>query len=157
MSAPDDVMTGGDGDMKVRFKRVFVALIAFALLVPAVGDTGDTTHAGATAWCGGSQGWQTVRSSLGLPIRIKARVASVAFASAERGRPTFINLGRPYPNRSRVTLVIWGRDRVNFPRPPERMFKPGQIVCAQGVATMYAGAPQIEVGLWDAKSRLLSF
>jgi len=109
-------------------------------------------------WCGGAQTWQSVRGSLDEPaIRVKALVARVYYASNARGQPTFIDLGNPSPSRNRVTVVIWGEDRVNFPRAPERMFKPGQVSCAQGAASMYSGAPQIQVALWDAESRLLSF
>jgi hypothetical protein len=127
------------------------------LSAPLAAQAEPAAISSGTAWCRGSQTWQAVRASLGVPIRVKARIASVRYAATERGRPTFINLGNAYPNRRRVTLVIWGRDRVNFPRAPERMFRVGQVVCAQGVATLYAGAPQIEIGLWDAASRLLSF
>jgi hypothetical protein len=98
-----------------------------------------------------------VKRSLGVPIRVKARVASVRYASSSNGRPTFINLGNAYPNRNRVTVVIWGRNRRNFPRAPDRMFRRGQTICVQGVAEMYGGAPEIEVSLWDFGSRLLSF
>jgi hypothetical protein len=88
---------------------------------------------------------------------MKARVASVRYAKASRGRPTFINLGYPHPDKRRLTLVIWGSDRVNFPRPPERMFRLSQLVCAQGFVTAYRGVPQMKVSLWDARARLLSF
>jgi len=92
-----------------------------------------------------------------VPIRIRGRVIRTYYASSSRGRPTFIDLLHPYPDRRRVTLVIWGEDRVNFPTPPERMFKRGQLICAQGIPHRYAGAVNIEVGLWDAVSRLLTF
>ena len=93
---------------------------------------------------------------MGVPIRIRARIARVTFASGSSGRPTFIDLGNPYPSRSRVTIVIWGSDRVNFPAAPDRMFRRGQTICVQGVAYMYRGVPQIKAGLWDGTGRLLS-
>jgi hypothetical protein len=92
-----------------------------------------------------------------VPLRVKARIVKVTYAAESSGRPTFIDLGNPYPNRNRVTVLIWGEDRVNFPTRPERMFRPGQVICVQGVATMSLGRPQIEVGIWDAESRLVSF
>lgn len=107
-------------------------------------------------WCAGSQSWQSVRASVGIPIRVKARIARVTFASSSSGRPTFIDLGTAYPSRRRVTIVIWGRDRANFPAAPERMFRSGQTVCVQGVASMYRGVPQIAAGIWDSAGRLLS-
>jgi DNA/RNA endonuclease YhcR with UshA esterase domain len=99
----------------------------------------------------------SVRRDLGEPIRVKARIASVVYDRSSNGRPTFINLGRAYPSSKRVTVVIWGEDRPNFPRAPERMFRRGMTICVQGVATQYRGVPQIEVALWDPRDRLLSF
>ncbi len=141
-------------------KRILLLTLLVALALTATGAASATAtqQAASMAWCGGSQTWQSVRSSLNRPaIRVKARVARVYYASNTRGRPTFIDLGNPYPSRNRVTVVIWGEDRVNFPYAPERMFKPGQVICAQGAASMYSGAPQIQVALWDGESRLLSF
>jgi hypothetical protein len=82
---------------------------------------------------------------------------SVVYARSSNGRPTFINLGAAYPNPNRLTILIWGEDRPNFPRAPERMFGPGQTICAQGRVTLYRGVSEIEVALWDAQGRLLSF
>lgn len=130
--------------------------VCVALAAAAVASAQRTTA--AQTWCGGSQTWQSVRGSLDEPaIRVKARVARVNYASNATGRPTFIDLGNAYPSKQRVTLVIWAQDRVNFPRSPERMFKPGQVICAQGAPTLYRGVPQLKVALWDAESRLLSF
>ncbi len=70
----------------------------------------------STAWCGGSESWLSARRDSGdYPLRVKARVARVTYASSSRGRPIFIDLGVAYPSPCRLTLVIWGKDRVNFP------------------------------------------
>jgi hypothetical protein len=90
-------------------------------------------------------------------VRLKGRVARVHYARSAAGSPTFIDLGAAYPSQRRLTLVIWGRDRENFPASPERLFRKGQIVCAQGVPRLYRGAVQMEVGVWDAEARLMSF
>jgi hypothetical protein len=37
------------------------------------------------------------------------------------------------------------------------MFGPGQTICAQGRVILYRGVSEIEVALWDAQGRLLSF
>jgi hypothetical protein len=37
------------------------------------------------------------------------------------------------------------------------MFRAGRTICAQGVVSMYRGIAQIEVGVWDAQARMLSF
>jgi hypothetical protein len=144
-------------------------LLALAVVAAALGSaaTGSAAqHAGstataapstATAWCAGAVGWKTARASVGDVVRVKARVVSTYYARSSRGRPTFIDLGAAYPNPRRLTILIWGRNRVNFPRPPERMFRGGQLVCAQGMVSTYRGVSQIEVALWDAAGRLMSF
>jgi hypothetical protein len=138
----------------------------FALAAVLVVGSAAASHAAVTApesaartsgWCAGSVSWKAARSSVGQVVRVKARVASVAYARTSNGKPTFINLGAAYPNPRRLTILIWGRNRVNFPRAPERMFRPGQMICAQGRVTLYRGVAEIEVALWDAGGRLLSF
>jgi DNA/RNA endonuclease YhcR with UshA esterase domain len=133
-----------------------VAGIATCVFVGS-GLAHDATQARTSTWCAGSQSWTSVRRHLGDPVRVKARIASVAYARSSSGRPTFLNLGHAYPSSGRVTVVIWGEDRGNFPRAPERMFRRGMTICVQGIATQYRGVPQIEVALWDPKGRLLSF
>ena len=146
-------VNGSTASQGAALTRVLAPASPHAMLAS---PTASHPSSQATAWCQGSQAWQTVRASLGHPVRVKARIATVTYAATAGGRPTFINLGHPYPNRNRLTLVIWGEDRVNFPLPPERMFRPGQVICAQGIASLYRGVPQIEVGLWDGASRLLT-
>ena len=71
------------------------------------------------------------------------KVASTFFASRSRGRPTFLNLDKPYPNQT-FTVVIWGRDRGKFEIPPEVLFM-GKEICITGRITTYRGKPQITV------------
>ena len=137
--------------MFLRRLRCVTVLVSLALVAT------PAASAARSSWCAGAQSLNAARSHTGTPIRIKARIARVYFASSSSGSPTFIDLGAAYPSRKRVTLVIWGRDRVNFPRAPERMFSRGSFVCAQGVVRRYGGVPQIEVSLWDAAGRLLTF
>ena len=58
-------------------------------------------------------------------------VAGATYAQSSPGRPTFINLGKPYPNHS-LTVVIWGDNRKNFRVPPERAYM-NQKVCVTGL------------------------
>jgi len=71
------------------------------------------------------------------------KVASTFFAGRSRGRPTFLNLDKPYPNQT-FTVVIWGRDRGKFEVPPEVLFM-GKEICVTGRITTYRGKPQITV------------
>jgi len=109
------------------------------------------------AWCKGGMSVVAARASVGKLVRVKGRVASVYYARSSRGSPTFIDLQFVYPDRRRLTLVIWAEDRINFPSAPERMFRRGRVVCAQGRVGRYRGAAQIEVSLWDAAGRLITF
>jgi len=141
---------------RIRWSFVlFVLVIAAAF--PSTSGSSVAVESRTAAWCNGSQSWTSVHGSIGDLVRVKARVASAYFARSPRGQPTFLDLGRAYPNPSRIKIVIWGSDRVNFPRAPERMFRAGQLVCAQGVPSLYRGAVQIEIAVWDAESRLMSF
>ena len=69
-------------------------------------------------------------------------VASAKYARTSRGAPTFLNLGRPYPNQD-FTGVIWGSDRLRFSPPPETLLD--KNICITGAITPYRGKPQIIV------------
>lgn len=89
-------------------------------------------------------------------MRIKGKVFSGHYARSSTGSPTFLDIGAAYPSPRRLTLIIWGENRSNFPFAPERYLR-GRTVCAQGVVRLYRGLPQIEVAVWDRSQTLLSF
>ena len=144
--------------MSVRRVVLFAALV-FALAVGAspAAALAPESPAQRSAWCSGAVSWKTARASVGRVVRVKARVIMTFYARSWNGRPTFIDLGSAYPNPNRLRILIWGEDRSNFPAAPERMFRPGHMICAQGRVTRYRGVSEIEVALWDAQGRLLSF
>jgi hypothetical protein len=133
-----------------------VALIGVGSGAPASGSNAAGSSATA-AWCNGSQSWQAARQNLGEPVRVRARVVRSYYAASASGRPTFLDLGHAYPSSNRLTVLIWARNRTNFPRRPEKMFRRGTLICAQGIVTSYRGVAQIEVALWDSRDRILSF
>ena len=69
-------------------------------------------------------------------------VASSKYAVQSKGRPTYLNIGKPYPNHI-FTAVIWDTHRAQFGAPEQR-YK-GKWVCVTGRITVYQGAAQIEV------------
>jgi len=140
-----------------RVLALAALLIAGSTAVGHAAVAAPESAARTTVWCAGSVSWKAARASVGQVVRVKARVASTFYAVTSGGRPTFINLGAAYPNPNRLQLLIWGESRANFPRAPERMFRPGQVICAQGRVRLYRGVPEIEVAHWDAQARLLSF
>jgi DNA/RNA endonuclease YhcR with UshA esterase domain len=67
-------------------------------------------------------------------------VASSRYLSTSRSRPTFLNLGRPYPNED-FTVVIWPEDRAKFGEPETKYFH--KNICVTGEITLYRGSPEI--------------
>jgi hypothetical protein len=67
-------------------------------------------------------------------------VASATHAVRVKGEPTFLNLGKPYPNQV-FTAVIWGSDRSKF-GTPEISLK-GVQVCVTGEIRLYGGKAEI--------------
>jgi hypothetical protein len=78
---------------------------------------------------------------IGRVKTVCGRVASTKYARYSNGRPTFLNLGKPYPNQL-FTILIWYEYRSLYPRPPERMFR-YKTVCVRGLIGKYGGVPQI--------------
>jgi hypothetical protein len=69
-------------------------------------------------------------------------VASTRFAATTRGKPTFLNLDKPYPNQI-FTVLIWGDSREKFGTPEEK-YRDKQV-CVTGKITEYRGKPEIVV------------
>ena len=67
-------------------------------------------------------------------------VASSRYVSNSRGRPTFLNFGKPYPQEE-FTVVIWSDDRPKFGRPEEIYLH--KNICVTGDITSYRRTPQI--------------
>ena len=79
---------------------------------------------------------------LGEHATVCGTVANAKYASRSRGRPTFLNLDRPYPNHV-FTILIWGEHRAKFGQPERDL--DGERVCATGTITAYKGRAQIIV------------
>jgi hypothetical protein len=54
-----------------------------------------------------------------------------------------LNIGRPYPDPKRFTVIIWGRNRSNFPSYPENYYY-AKSICVKGSIENYEGSAQIE-------------
>jgi DNA/RNA endonuclease YhcR with UshA esterase domain len=67
-------------------------------------------------------------------------VASAKFAASSRSQPTFLDLGRPYPNAP-FTAVIFGDDRSKFGTPETSLR--GKRLCVTGQIRDYRGKPEI--------------
>ena len=86
--------------------------------------------------------WYQAKRYAGLTKTVKGPVKGTSYESSESGRPTFLNIGKNYPNRSRFTVVIWGKYRSAFSSRPEVFYR-GKTVLATGKIAMYKGSAQM--------------
>ena len=70
-------------------------------------------------------------------------VVSGKYISRSKGKPTFLNLDKPYPNQV-FTILIWGSDRSKFKQPPESLYY-GKKIAVTGVIIEYKGITEIIV------------
>ena len=138
-----------------RTSGVLVALVMTALLVtalPAAASMPDGSASAATASSGqaispssipaGAITPRQAANNIGRTKTVCGYVASTKYARSSNGRPTFLDLGRPYPNQY-FTIVIWPEYRGLYSSPPERLFD-GRTVCVRGPIERYGSRPQIE-------------
>jgi len=69
-------------------------------------------------------------------------VASAKYVEGSRGSPTFLNLGKVYPDHV-FTCVIFGSDRAKFGTPEISLR--GKQVCCTGKIEAYKGRPEIKL------------
>jgi hypothetical protein len=115
-------------------------LLPLALLLLATG----CTTASQVSGCAGAIGWREAANNLGAFATVRGPVVDSSFVSRGEGQPTFLDVGRPYPDPDRFSVVIWGRDRPNFATPPEQTYR-GRTVCVSGLIDTASGSPGIEV------------
>ena len=114
------------------FKTLLPGLAVFLALIVACSAADDGPIAAERA-----------KANVGSTKTVCGLVASATYAQSSSGEPTFINLGKPYPDHS-LTIVIWGDNRGNFSVPPERAYM-NQRVCVTGLIESYRDSPQIVV------------
>jgi len=87
--------------------------------------------------------WSEAAGHVGEYRTVCGPVVDAAYASSTSGRPTFINLGKKYPDPGRFTVLIWGEHRSSFPSNPEQRWL-GKTICVHGLIESYKGGPEIE-------------
>jgi micrococcal nuclease len=85
---------------------------------------------------------EQVAAHVGSTATVCGVVASTRYLAGSESRPTFLNLGRAYPDQL-LTVVIWGVDRQRFDDPETRYR--GRRICVTGKIERYRGRPQIVV------------
>jgi DNA/RNA endonuclease YhcR with UshA esterase domain len=79
---------------------------------------------------------------IGETATVCGNVASATYATGSRGKPTFLNLDKPYPGHI-FTAVVWDNNRAKFSYAPESL--KGETICVSGLIEQYKGKAQIEV------------
>jgi hypothetical protein len=119
-------------------RRALLLVASVALL--AAGCTTPSQVAG----CAGAIGWREAAASVGSFATVRGPIVDTHYAVLGEGQPTFLDVGRPYPDPDRFSVVIWGRDRGNFPAPPEQTYR-NRTVCVSGLVDTASGSPGVEV------------
>lgn len=110
----------------------------------------DEPEASRTATSGrlqipdGAVGWSEARKHVGETVTIHGPVLGSKYASTSSGQPTFIDIGAPYPDTSRVSIVVWGDHRASFPGSPEDIYL-GKTISVTGEIYIHNGVCNIEV------------
>ena len=88
--------------------------------------------------------WSAIeaREHIGERATVCGKVASTRYAATTRGKPTFLNIDKPYPNQV-FTVVIWGENREKF-GAPEEMYRDKHL-CVTGTIAKYRNAPEVVV------------
>ncbi len=81
---------------------------------------------------------------VGELARVCGVVATKRTAEDASGKPTFINLDRPFPNQT-FTVLVWDKDAATVGELPE-----SGPLCVTGTVVLYRGTP--EIVLYDAKN-----
>ena len=92
----------------------------------------------------GAISWEEASSHIGERVSVCGEVKDWEYRSGSNGRPTYIDMGTAYPNRSRVTIVIWEEDRDAFPGILDNTGYVGKTVCVTGEIYEYEGVCYIK-------------
>ena len=88
--------------------------------------------------------WSEAKYHIGERLTVHGPVISTYYASTSNGQPTFLNIGKDYPDPGRFTVVIWGKNRSNFPQAPE-VYYSGKMIYVTGLIEEYEGVAEIAV------------
>ena len=129
---------------KLAIALIPLLILSFVVGGIACGDGENGTPTAPLAPTGGGISWNEAKYHIGERTTVCGPVVDATWARGSRGQPTFLNMGKKYPDSDRFTMVIWIQNRPNFPSSPESYYY-GKTVCVTGLITEYQGIAQIEV------------
>ena len=110
---------------RVRLTILAVTLLAIGVVLSGQGKKLTTTEA---------------KDHIGEQATVCGKVASGRYAATTRGKPTFLDLDKPYPDQL-FTVLIWGENRAKFGTPEETYRN--KDICVTGRIQSYRGEPEI--------------
>lgn len=142
---------GGGFQSEPKASRMTPVVAGLLLLVSVVVGLGvlfltkdDKEAASATAGNCGSPNWKSIDVRPGETARVVGPVVGARYLKRIAGSPTFMDVGARFPDRDRVVLVVWGRNRRYFDPPPEVRYE-GVTVSVTGRVETFRGVRQVEV------------
>jgi Protein of unknown function (DUF559) len=102
----------------------------------------ESSSAVAGSSCERPLPWHAAGRHSGQVVSLEGPVTAVTSRTDVQGRPTFIDVGRRFPSRERLALVIWRSDADQFTdiRPS---LTEGRAVCVTGRVTEREGVAQV--------------
>lgn len=88
--------------------------------------------------------WEDASFYFGENRTVCGPVVDSYYAESNDNRPTYLNIGEPYPDIDRFDVLILGDARDRFPGNPEDYYL-GKTVCVSGTIEVYRGVAQIVV------------
>lgn len=88
--------------------------------------------------------WSKASQYVGKTATFYGKVVGATYAKSTNNKPTYLNLGEPYPSKNALTAVIWDEDRNAFSNSPESFYK-DKMVAVRGEVYRYDGASYIKV------------
>lgn len=89
---------------------------------------------------------------IGDECTVCGTVVATKFNENGKSNPTYINLDKKFPDQV-FTVVIFGKDRVNFTYEPEKYLY-GKTICIKGKVGEFRGTPQMVISVPEAISIL---
>ncbi len=124
----------------------FLLVILVAVLLIIIGCNGNSNNTNSCFQGDKSDViiWSQAISHVGERTTVLGPVMSVTYASTVSGKPTFINIGKNYPQNGRFTALIWGDNRSQFSPAPEIQYE-GETIYVYGLIQLYQGNAEIIV------------